>query len=298
MELSPLSRYLPSFWRHYERIDEIMSWDRQITLKTPEEIEKMRIAGRINAEALAAACAVIRPGATTADLNAAAEEVLHKYGVYSPFKNYPGAYPYPASTTVSINHELVHGIPNAKRKLREGDIVSVDCGSVYEGWVGDSAFTAGVGEISPEARRLLEVTEQSLYVGISKMVVGNRIGDVSSAVQQYVESRGLHVVREYTGHGVGRQMHEGPQMPNYGIPGRGMVLRAGMTIALEPMVLVGSVATRVLPDEWTVSSADGSLTAHFEHSVAVTENGPVILTLLADGKAPGQITGHIQQQPV
>lgn len=256
-----------------------MAWDRQITIKTPQEIAVMRMAGKINAEALAAARAVIRPGATTADLNAAAEEVLRKYGAYSPFKNYPGPYPYPASTTVSVNEELVHGIPG-KRKLKEGDIVSVDCGTVFEGFVADSAFTAGVGELSPEARRLLEVTECALYEGIRKMVVNNRIGDVSAAVQQYVESRGFSVTREYTGHGVGRQMHEGPQLPNYGVPGRGMLLRAGMTIAIEPMVLAKSFRTRVMPDEWTVVSADGGLTAHFEHTVAITEDGPYILTVI------------------
>ncbi|GAP18642.1 type I methionyl aminopeptidase [Levilinea saccharolytica] len=275
-----------------------MVWDRQINLKTPEELEKMRTAGRINAEALAAAHAILRPGVTTADLNAAAEEVMKKYGVYSPFKNYPGPYPYPASTTVSVNEELVHGIPSKKRKLKEGDIVSVDCGTVFEGYVGDSAFTAGVGEVSPETQRLLEVTEMALYVGIAKMVIGNRVGDVSAAVQEYAESRGFFVTREYTGHGVGRRMHEGPQVPNYGTPGRGMPLRAGMTIALEPMLLVGTALTKTLADEWTVVSADGSLTAHFEHSVAVTEQGPVILTLLPDGRAPGQITGHIPHSSV
>jgi methionyl aminopeptidase len=268
-----------------------MSWDRQITIKTPGEIEIMRIAGRINAEALQAAYDIIRPGVSTWDIDAAAEEVLKKYGVYSPFKNYPGPYPYPSSSCVSVNDELVHGIPNKKRKLKEGDIVSVDVGTVYEGFVGDSAFTAGVGEISDKARKLLEVTEQSLYVGITKMVVGNHVGDVSAAVQQYAESRGFYVVREYTGHGVGRRMHEGPQVHNYGVAGRGIPLRSGMTIALEPMLLVGTAQTRVLPDDWTVASYDGSLTCHFEHSVAITDNGPVILTLLGNGSAPAQIIG-------
>ena len=259
-----------------------MSWDRQITIKNAHELELMREAGRINAEALAAAKAIIRPGATTGDLNAAAEEVLRKHGCYSPFKGYPGPYPYPASTNVSVNYELVHGIPG-KRKLKEGDIVSVDCGTVYEGFVGDSAFTAGVGEVSEEARKLMEATEGALYAGIEKMVAGNHLGDVSFAIQQHSESRGFFVTREYTGHGVGRRMHEGPQAPNYGIPGRGLVLQVGMTIALEPMLLVGTAATYVLPDQWTVSSADGSLTAHFEHTVAVTDNGPLILTTLGDG---------------
>ncbi len=257
-----------------------MAWERQINIKTPQEIVIMREAGRINAEALAAARAIIRPGVTTADLNAAAEEVLKKYGVYSPFKNYPGPYPYPASTCVSVNEELVHGIPSPKRKLKEGDIVTMDCGTVFEGFVGDSAFTAGVGEISATAQKLLEVTEKSLYEGIAQMRSGNHAGDVSAAIQRYVESHGLYLTREYTGHGVGRQMHEGPQLPNYGIAGRGLLLRPGVTIAIEPMVLVGTPVTRVMPDQWTVTSWDGSLTAHFEHSIAVTEGDPIILTAL------------------
>jgi methionyl aminopeptidase len=258
-----------------------MAWDRQISIKTSQEIEVMRAAGKINAEALAAAKAAIRPGATTADLNAAAEDVLRKYGVYSPFKNYPGPYPYPASTTISINDELVHGIPG-KRKLKEGDIVSIDCGVVHDGFVADSAISAGVGQLSLEAQRMLEVTEEALYVGIRQMVANNRVGDISAAIQSYVEGRGFSVTREYTGHGVGRQMHEGPQVPNYGIAGRGLLLRNGMTIALEPMVLAKGFRTRVLPDEWTVASADGALTAHYEHTVAITENGPYILTALHD----------------
>lgn len=255
-----------------------MSWERQINIKTPQEIAIMRDAGRINYEALQAAKAAAHAGATTADVNAAAEEVLKKHGVYSPFKNYPGPYPYPASVCVSVNEELVHGIPG-KRRLREGDIVTVDCGTVYDGFVADSAISFGIGEISEQARRLLDVTEGALGEGISKMVAGNHLGDVSAAIETYVESRGMYVTREYTGHGVGRQMHEGPQVPNYGIAGRGLPLRVGMTIALEPMVLLGTPATRVLPDQWTVVSQDGSLTGHFEHSVAVTENGPMILTL-------------------
>jgi methionyl aminopeptidase len=268
-----------------------MVWDRQITIKSNDEIAVMRKAGEINAEALAAAKDAIRPGVTTAEINEAAEAVLKRHGVYSPFKDYPGPFPYPASTTVSINDELVHGIPS-KRRVNEGDIVSIDCGAVYEGFVADSAISVGVGELSPKAFHLLKVTEKSLYLGIEQMIVGNRIGDVSAAVQQYVESEGLFVTREYTGHGVGRRMHEGPQVPNYGEPGNGMLLRAGMTIALEPMVLVGTHVTQVQPDGWTVTSRDGSLTAHFEHSVAITDNGPVILTLLADGTPPHRITGQ------
>jgi methionyl aminopeptidase len=177
-----------------------------------------------------------------------------------------------------VNEELVHGLPG-KRALKEGDVFSVDCGTIYEGFVGDSAFTTGVGEISAEAQKLIEVTEKSLWLGIEKLRPGNHIGDVSAAVQEYVEGHGYHVPREYTGHGVGRQMHEGPQVPNYGMAGQGLLLRAGMTIALEPMVLVGTHRTRVLKDKWTVASADGSLTAHFEHSIAVTDGDPLVLTV-------------------
>jgi methionyl aminopeptidase len=256
-----------------------MSWARQIHLKSPAELQTMREAGRINASVLATVKALLKPGVSTADLNAAAEEVLRKHGCVSPFKGY-GHPPFPASITVSINRELVHGIPSRSRKLKAGDIVSVDCGTVLDGLVADSAFTAGVGEISPEARKLLEVTEGALHAAIEKMCVGNRTGDISAAIQNHVESNGFYVTREYTGHGVGRQMHEGPQVPNYGKPGSGMPLKAGMTIAIEPMVLVGTAETHVLPDQWTVVSADGSLTAHFEHSIAVTEGEPLLLTVL------------------
>lgn len=255
-----------------------MSWDRGVIVKNAKELALMREAGRLNALALATVREMIRPGITTAELDAAAEAVIRKHGGVPIFKGYPGPYPYPATLNVSVNEELVHGIPG-KRKLKEGDIVSVDCGTLLEGFVGDSAFTVGVGEISAEAQKLLEVTEQSLYVGIDKMRKGNRTGDVSASIQKFVESHGLHVTREYTGHGVGRQMHEGPQVPNYGTPGRGIELRPGMTIAIEPMVLIGTPRTRVKPDQWTVVSADGSLTAHFEHTVAVTEDEPLILTL-------------------
>jgi methionyl aminopeptidase len=256
-----------------------MSWARQIHLKSAAELQIMREAGRINASVLAAVKERLKPGVSTADLNAAAEEVLRKHGCISPFKGY-GHPPFPTSITVSINQELVHGIPSKSRKLKAGDIVSIDCGTVYQGWVADSAISAGVGEISPEAQELLAVTEGALHAGIEQMRVGNRTGDVSAAIQNYAESRGYFLTREYTGHGVGKQMHEGPQVPNYGKPGTGMPLKVGMTIAIEPMVLVGTAETRVLPDNWTVVSADGSLTAHFEHSVAVTEGEPLILTAL------------------
>jgi methionyl aminopeptidase len=256
-----------------------MFFERQVNIKTPADLKIMREAGRINATVLARVKELLQPGVTTAELNAAAEEVLKSHGCVSPFKGY-GRPPFPTSITVSINDEMVHGIPHPKRKLKEGDIVSIDCGTIHEGFVADSAFTAGVGDISPAAKRLLEVTEGALYAGIDKMRKGRRTGDVSAAIQKYVESNGLHVTREYTGHGVGKEMHEGPQVPNIGAAGSGLLLRPGMTIALEPMVLVGTHETRVLPDQWTVVSADGSLTAHFEHTIAVTEGEPLILTVL------------------
>lgn len=255
-----------------------MSWARQIHIKSAAELQTMREAGRINAEVLATVKALLKPGVSTAELNAAAEDVLRKHKCISPFKGY-GHPPFPTSITTSINRELVHGIPSRNRKLKNGDIVSIDCGTVLDGLVADSAFTAGVGEIPPEAQSLLKVTEEALHAAIAMMCLGNRTGDISAAIQNHVESRGFYVTREYTGHGVGRQMHEGPQVPNYGKPGTGPALKAGMTIAIEPMVLVGTDETRILPDQWTVVSADGSLTAHFEHSVAVTEGEPLILTV-------------------
>ena len=251
--------------------------DRPIVIKNPPEIETMREAGRVNALVLKTVREMVRPGITTQELDAVAEELIRKNGGKPAFKNYPGPYPYPATLTISINEELVHGIPG-KRKLKEGDLVSVDCGTVLNGFVADSAFSMGVGEISPQAQQLLEVTEKALYLGIEKMHPGNRVGDVSAAIQQFVEGYNFHVPREYTGHGVGRDMHEGPLVPNFGVSGRGIPLRPGITVALEPMVMVGTQRTRVLDDQWTVISADRSLTAHFEHSVAVTENEPIILT--------------------
>ena len=251
--------------------------DRPIVIKNPPEIETMREAGRVNALVLKTVREMVRSGITTQELDAVAEELIRKNGGKPAFKNYPGPYPYPATLTISINEELVHGIPG-KRKLKEGDIVSVDCGTVLNGFVADSAFSMGVGEISPQAQQLLEVTEKALYLGIEKMRPGNRVGDVSATIQQFVEGYNFHVPREYTGHGVGRDMHEGPLVPNFGVSGRGISLRPGITVALEPMVMVGTQRTRVLDDQWTVISADRSLTAHFEHSVAVTENEPIILT--------------------
>ncbi|MEA3325721.1 MAG: type I methionyl aminopeptidase [Chloroflexota bacterium] len=254
-----------------------MSWERSINIKSPSEITTMREAGRINAESLAAAIELVAPGVTTAELNKAFEAVQKKYNVYSPFKNYPGPYPYPTSICTSVNDELVHGIPG-DRELASGDIISIDCGTVYQGFVGDMSKTVAVGKISRGTKRLLEVTHKALDIAVSKMVPGNTTGDIGYAVQTFVEEHGYYITRTYTGHGVGRKMHEGPQVPNYGKPGRGMRLREGMTIALEPMVLVGTPNTIVKDDMWTVASADGSLTAHFEHTVVVTANGPEILT--------------------
>jgi methionyl aminopeptidase len=253
--------------------------ERAVVIKSQQEIEAMRLAGRVNAKALQVVRDLICPGVMTADLDKAAEDVIRSYGATPAFKNYPGAYPYPATLTVSINEELVHGIPGL-RKLKSGDIVSIDCGTILDGFVADSAFSIGVGEISKEVEELLRVTEEALFIGISKMYKENRIGDVSAAIQQHVEGHGYHVPREYTGHGVGRQMHEGPLVPNFGVKNRGLHLRPGITVALEPMVLVGTHRTRVLPDQWTVVSADSSLTAHFEHTIAVTESEPIVLTAL------------------
>jgi len=254
-----------------------MSWERNIVLKSPAEIKLMKEAGHINAMALEEVRKNIRAGMSTAKLDQIAEQVIRDHGATPAFLGYPGPYPYPATLNTSINEELVHGLPG-KRELREGDIFSVDCGTIWQGFVADSAFTVGIGEISAEAQKLIDVTKESLRLGIEKMRPGNHVGDVSAAIQEYVEGHGYHVPREYSGHGVGREMHEGPQVPNYGLAGQGLVLRPGITIALEPMVLVGTHRTRVLLDQWTVASADGSLTAHFEHSVAVTEGDPLILT--------------------
>ena len=256
-----------------------MTLKRGIVLKSPRELALMREAGKINARALAAAIEVVRPGVTTGEVNRAAAEVLKKSGSVPAFVGVPGAYPYPAETTISINDELVHGIPG-DRRLEEGDIVSIDCGTIFEGFVGDSALTVGVGEITEEAHKLIRVTREALFAGIKEMIPGNYSGDVSAAIQAHVEGNGFQVVREYTGHGVGRSMHEDPQVPNYGRKGRGVPLKPGMTIALEPMVMSGSFETRILSDQWTVASKDGRLTGHFEHSVAVTENGPWILTAM------------------
>ncbi len=250
-----------------------------VVLKSERELETMREAGRVNALALSAAAARVRPGITTSEIEEAAVEVLREHKAQAAFLGVPGPFPYPATTTVCVNDELVHAIPG-KRRLKEGDIVSIDCGSIVDGFVGDSALTIPVGRVSSLAEHLMQVTLDALVIGIEQMIEGNRTGDISAAIQSHVEANGFNVVREYTGHGVGRNMHEDPQVPNHGYPGKGVTLRPGMTIALEPMVLAGSPETRTLPDGWAVASADGHLTAHFEHTVAVTSDGPRVLTAL------------------
>lgn len=250
-----------------------------VVLKSERELEAMREAGRVNALALSAAAAIVRPGVTTLEIEEAAVAVLREHKAQAAFLGVPGPFPYPATTTVCVNDELVHAIPG-KRRLKEGDIVSIDCGSIVDGFVGDSAITIPVGQVSSKAEHLMEVTLDALVIGIEQMIEGNRTGDISAAIQSHVEANGFNVVREYTGHGVGRHMHEDPQVPNHGSPGKGIALRPGMTIALEPMVLAGSPETRTLPDGWAVASADGHLTAHFEHTVAVTSDGPRVLTAL------------------
>ena len=254
----------------------MMAFEEQL-IKTEVEIKKMQEAGIVNALVLEEIKSMIKPGVTTKELDTAAETIIRDHGGIPTFKGYPGPYPYPATLTISINEELVHGIPSG-RVLKDGDIVSVDCGTTLDGFVGDSAFTLGVGEINEEQVRLIRTTKESLYKGIDQMRPGKHVGDVSAAIQDHVENQGFHVPRKYTGHGVGRKMHEPPQVPNFGVPGQGMLLREGMTIAIEPMVLVGTPKTKVLADKWTVISADRSLTAHYEHTVAVTTNGPMILT--------------------
>jgi methionyl aminopeptidase len=256
-------------------------FENRINLKSGAEIVLMREAGRLNAQTLEAVKAEIRPGVTTGELNEVAESFQRAHGVYSPFKNYdPGnGVPFPGSICTSINEQMVHGIPG-NRKLKEGDIISVDCGTVYEGFIGDSAFTVGVGEISEESQRLIDVTQEALEIATALMVAGNHSGDVGSAIEAHVESFGFFSTHTYTGHGVGREMHESPQLTNYGVPGQGFLLREGMTIAIEPMVLVGTRRTKTLSNQWTVVSVNRKLTAHQENTIAVTKDGPLVLTSL------------------
>jgi methionyl aminopeptidase len=257
-----------------------------IHLKTAEELDIMREAGRINALAHAAMREAVRPGVSTKELDDIAAEVLRKHEAIGAFVGYPpgSPHPFPATITASINNELVHGIPTTERVLQEGDIVSLDCGTIYNGFVADSAFTMGVGTISEAVQHLLDVTEEAMWVGIRLCTAGRESSQVSRAIQKYVESSGYSVVREYTGHGVGRSMHEEPQIPNWW-PRRAAAhgwrstrLEQGMTFALEPMVNAGRPETKVLDDHWTVVTRDGSLCAHFENTIAVTDGEPIILT--------------------
>lgn len=247
-----------------------------IILKTREEVEKIRKACLIVAEVLDRLREVVAPGVSTWDLNAISEEEAEKRGAVPAFKGYHG---FPYALCTSINDEVVHGMPSKKRILREGDIVSVDFGVVVEGFYGDAAVTLPVGKISDEAERLCRVTEEALERAIAQAVVGHRLSDISHAVQAHVEQFGYSVVREFVGHGIGRNLHESPQIPNFGPPGRGVKLKAGMVFAIEPMINQGVADIRILEDRWTAVTADGKLSAHFEHTVAVAENGPDVLSL-------------------
>jgi len=247
-----------------------------IVCKSAGEIEKMRRSGRIVRQVLEHVRAIVAPGVTTMDLERAAEQKIKDLGAKPAFKGY---YDYPCVLCTSINEEIVHGIPSAKRILKVGDIVSIDCGVVLDGYYGDAAITVPVGDtVGPELKKLLEVTEASLYRGIEAARIGNSVGDVGAAVQELVEANGFSVVREFVGHGIGTRLHEEPQVPNFGTRGHGARLREGMVLAIEPMVNFGKPGTRVLDDKWTAVTADGSFSAHFEHCVAVTRGGPMILT--------------------
>ncbi len=245
-----------------------------IVLKSKDEIAAMRRAGRLVGEAHHRLAEAIRPGVRTSELDRLVEEFLKANDAVSSFKGYQG---YPANICVSVNEEVIHGIPG-ERVLEAGDIVSVDIGAIVDGFHGDSAWTYPVGEIDDDAKRLLEVGERSLFAAIERARVGNRLSDISHAVQVFAESHGCSVVRDFVGHGIGRSMHEAPQVPNFGPPGRGPRLKAGMTLAIEPMVNAGGPEVKILADQWTAVTADGALSVHFEHTVAITEDGPQILT--------------------
>ncbi len=245
-----------------------------IIIKSDQEIAVMRQAGRIVATVLEVLKSQVRAGMKTKELDVIAARELDRLGAKPSFKGYRG---FPANLCVSVNDEIVHGIPG-ERVLDEGDIVSLDLGAIFMGFQGDAALTIGVGKISPQARRLMETAEGALGAGIAAAYPGARLGDISAAIQNYVESRGYSVVREYTGHGIGREMHEEPQIPNFGLPGSGPLLKKGVALALEPMVCAGDWRTRVGDDHWTVVTADGGLSAHFEHTIAITDAAPEVLT--------------------
>jgi len=244
--------------------------------KSPEQIAVMRRAGRVVAEMHEACVLAAKPGATTGDLDAAARDVLERRGARSNFLNYHG---FPAVACISPNEVIVHGIPG-DRVLEDGDVVSIDCGAIIEGWHGDAAITIPVGNIDAESQRLLDTTKAALDAAIAVTVPGGRLGDIGAAVEGVARTAGFSIVKEYVGHGIGTAMHEDPEVPNYGQAGRGLKLRAGMVLAIEPMVCAGKATTRLLDDGWTVVTADGSRAAHFEHTVAITDDGPEVLTLL------------------
>jgi len=246
-----------------------------VILKQPDEIDKARASNRIVAEVLNVLREKVKPGVTTRELDKIAEGVTEKRGARPAFKGYRG---YPYSLCASVNEEVVHGMPS-NRVLVEGDIVGLDFGVCYQGLYGDSAITLPVGRVSEQATRLMQVTEQSLYSAIHQACDGNRLGDISAAVQETVETAGYSIVRDFVGHGIGKSMHEDPQIPNFGKKGRGIELKKGMILAIEPMVNAGKYKVKILSDGWTVITADGSLSAHFEHSVAITDNGPEILSI-------------------
>ena len=246
-----------------------------IVLRTAKEIEKMRKACIISAEALQVAGEAVKPGVTTYEIDQIAYRYIKKQGAEPNFLH---LYGFPATACISINDEVIHGIPSKDRVLMEGDIVSIDLGAKADGYNGDNAATFAVGKISDEAKRLCDTTRESLYKGIEQAVAGNRIGDIGNAVQAYCEERGYGVVRDYVGHGVGKKLHEEPSVPNFGHAGRGIRLSPGMTLAIEPMINLGTYKVKQLSDGWTVKTADGKVSAHFEHTVAITSNGPVIMT--------------------
>jgi methionyl aminopeptidase len=246
-----------------------------IICRSADELERMRETGRLVGEVLAELAAMVAPGVTTADLDTVAEKRIARAGATPAFKGYHG---YPATICASINEEVIHGIPSGRRLLKEGDIISIDVGASLNGYFGDSAITLPVGQVSEEAATLLRVTEEALFKAIERVKPGNRISDIGHAVQKHVEAYGFSVVREFVGHGIGQRMHEEPQVPNYGDPGRGPRLSEGMVLAIEPMVNAGKPAVKLLGDGWTAVTRDSSLSAHFEHTVAVTAAGPWILT--------------------
>ena len=248
-----------------------------IVLKTGRELNIMKEACRISAGALQIAGKAVEPGVTTAEIDKLAEDYIRSQGGVPNFKNYQG---YPATACISINNEVIHGIPSTKRKLKAGDIVSIDLGAKFDGYHGDNAATFACGDVSAEAKRLMDTTRESLYEGIRAAVAGGRLGDIGYAVQSFVEARGYSVVRKFVGHGIGTQLHEAPEVPNFGTAGRGIRLMPGMTLAIEPMINAGKSDVKILPDGWTVLTSDGSLSAHFEHTIVITSDGPKIMTVI------------------